>query len=786
MLLVPTAKIAEVERVTPRTILNRYNGVLVPYKGKGRGGKVYGVPLDVLDKAVFQKHALNIPDNLILSQTLCKNISNLTQTRNEKNGQGVDKGVDSDFFYVTQDKTVINKTKKLYLTKEKVSTILGYKSPENVLKKASREDWEYIEIDWNGGLKRFYLLSCLPIDAQFQLSLELQTLYSHQAAAEGDAGAYANASDKERAIADQRASTLQEWYSYLAKASKRKAYTKKKATLEFVNIYKAQYPDHECSRATLHRWDAEFRAHGLDGLVPSYYKPTGSRAFFTPEAWNLAKDLYLDTRRRDMYDVYMIVKHQAVERGWVVPSYATVRRQLLALADDIVKRLRYGHKGFVDAGFPSILRDRTSISPGQLYVCDARYADVSFADGKKGQRIWVFAWVDAATYKCVGRSWGKSGADVDAVLDAFYMAALEHMPEMVYLDNGSDMIAAGKQTKKTAELPESLIAPLQILFGKDGVNYSKVKNPQSKIIERKPFRDMARLCDPSFPGYTSANIYDRGEHWEIEQKAGAFFSEDTVKSLINFWLFEKYNNWAPNPKDARSPNEKWADYFAEKAKRIADPERLRHVLLPLKKHQKGYKWKVRRHGIEFTPDGYNKPRWYWSEWLQNLPAKTEVLVKAHANDPSRIWIYDIKGKPLGELPELRWQDMPYMNADKEELQDFFKTRGDREKEILEQKKQWRESHGVDLSTVDMMSRADHHAPPTETIDPETGEIVEKTELVDINVDIPPSNEQLLSEMQQLKEREAELEERMSRLKPKKEKKPDDDVFARLHKAVGNE
>lgn len=782
MKIVKTTKIAKYEKKTSRAMLERFADRLIYFRGRGPGGRSAAVPWDLLsvdEKRKYHRLVDEIDEKLVISQTSCKNISNLVNIKGTDKGKGGNKGRNNNFLYVSNEKSIIKIENSYYVDNAKVGTLLGLKKGRGIHVKAAREEWKFVKIAFNGGDKKYYAVSSLPVAARLKFKLEIEKHYLSQSFKENDDSFYKKASQKNRTTADMRASVIMKWLEYRDNYE-----SKMRADADFEAFWNASNA-FKVSVKSLQRWHKNYTSHGIDGLVPRYQRAAAHHtAHWTLEAQKMMEDLYLDDARRTIFNCYQIVLKKCQIEGWFMPSYSTVKRYLDGLPRDLVRRLRYGHKSFVDQSFPSILRDRDAIDAGEIYVCDARMADISYGDGRSGQRLHCFVWVDFATTKVMGVTYSDNGNDVNAVLSSFYLACFEHLPAGAYLDNGVDMVAAAKTTKKTAELPEKLRAPLEHLLGHDNVRFARIHNPQTKIIERKPFGDMARLCDKSFPGYTSASIMDRGEKWVFEQKKGEFLEVDDVKRLISYWFFEKYNNWAPS---GESPNEKWDKFFKANKKRRVDSEKLRHLLLPLANHRGQYLYKVGRNGIEYTPAGYKKAKWYWTDWLQTLPQNSKVYVKAHPNEPEHIWIYAQDGKALGEIPLLKWQGVHPIRGGKK-VHEYYKARGHREKEILAYKEKLATQHKTDLTVAAKMDRADMHQPPDYDIDPETGEIIEDTKEVNIDYDIPRSTASLQAEMEELRQQKTALEGKIKRLaKSKKErpKKRDDEFFDKLDRLTGS-
>lgn len=540
---------------------------------------------------------------------------------------------------------------------------------------------------------------------------------------------YQQASTAMRERADIRLKALQDWQIFRKQAGYGEILFQDK---DFIAAWNLQNSDQTLSRQSLYRWAKYYKTYGLDGLIDKYDRKAHRQAAFDADAKKYLEALYLDQAKRDVHSCYQNLLVIAKTKNWQVPSYKTCERHLKKISRDIITYLREGSKAFHDKAFPSIQRNPDSLQVGECYVADDRLADVSYGEGRAGDRIWVTVWMDIRSRKVLSVVCSIDGNNAQAVLDGFYEAALQHIPQEVYLDNGSNYREVAYISKEqTEQLPDTLQAPLVRILGQNKIHWAFPGNARAKIVEHEAFAHMARLHDKNLPGYTGMNVLNRPEGWYISRERGEFFSRQTVVSYIQKYFFEKHNNWGPNGK--KSPNEIWAEYFSQNNFRRANPEYLRHQLLRT--------WpkpiKLRTNGIQFGKDAKNRDCFYWDEFLQTLAGNTKkVWVKYNQNEPEHIWIYKIDGTPICELPLSQFSGIPIIRGG-ERVSQYHSTKRRRVKEIQAYKKQLDDLHKLNLTDPEkLMQRADIRPEPKINFDPATGEVFERVENVDLDLQLP--------------------------------------------------
>lgn len=630
------------------------------------------------------------------------------------------------------------------VTPEKAAKLFQFDQVNSFYKIAKRERLAFIKRDG----KRWYRVDDLPLLAKKAFYLELKACHEKT---DVPGSRYQSASASMRARADRRLEILRDWECY-------RSTNGNNSDDQFVTFARIKYPDMKISRPSLYNWRKSFQAHGIDGLIDNYSREPKRVASFSEEAKAYLADLYLDERRRDVGSCVSNLRAVGKPLGWEIPSYATCRRYLETLSRDVVLLLREGKKAFEDQGFPAIQRDHESVQPGELYVADDRMIDVSHGQGRKDERVWITVWMDFRTKKVLSVMFPKNGNNFQAVLDGFYEAAMQHIPNDVYLDNGGNYkVAASLNNKDDQALPLDLRAPIAKLLGGQNIHWAISENARTKLVERI-FADMARIHDKNLTGYTGPNMLKRPEGWYIEKQNG-FLERQEVIALVRKYFFEIHNNRAPEGKD--SPNQLWSQHFSENAFRRADGEYLRHILLrtwpkPLK---------VRTNGIQFGKQSNGRDRFYWAEEFQVLARNVkEVLVKYHENEPQHIWIYHLDGTPICELPLYRHSQVPVIRAG-EQVGEYFSAKRKREKEIKAMKERLDDLHGVNFTAEELLKRDDLTPEPEENVDKVTGEVLETVETIPLSVVIPPKPETFRQRFAQRRRNQKAAEDALAELIP---------------------
>ena len=246
----------------------------------------------------------------------------------------------------------------------------------------------YINGIGRGGQVAQIGVSCLPAEIQAMIKAKGETLQSADEE-------YHKVSEAERAVAMERLAVLKDW---------------QQTCREWVGVSKADVlpmflKRHGISRATLYKWDKDYRDNGVTGLLPSENK-MGKRGSYKmiPEAYDYLMALYLNNKKRSVAYCYRLLEAKAEVEGWTLPDLRTVQRIIADLPEAVKMAARETSKTVYDKCLPYTQRDNSTVLANQVWVGDHFRCDF-FVKGKNGKwvRPWLTAWLDMRSRKFV--SW---------------------------------------------------------------------------------------------------------------------------------------------------------------------------------------------------------------------------------------------------------------------------------------------------------------------------------------------------------------------------------------------
>lgn len=185
------------------------------------------------------------------------------------------------------------------------------------------------------------------------------------------------------------------------------------------------------SHSTLQRWSRDYLAQGEDALIPAH---TGRKR--QPAGWHLlAQRLYLQPSKPAMATVARFLRE---EHGFDC-SDKQVREYLNSLPDIQHHPVRVGAKYHAQNVREYKRRSSDGIEAGDIYMGDGHRMDVYLAHPETGD-IWrpeLVLWMDVKSRAVVGWDLNDDESTIGTVNSlARTMAAHDHVPAMLYLDNG--------------------------------------------------------------------------------------------------------------------------------------------------------------------------------------------------------------------------------------------------------------------------------------------------------------------------------------------------------------
>jgi putative transposase len=406
------------------------------------------------------------------------------------------------------------------------------------------------------------------------------------------------------------------------------------------------------SRGTLYRWDRLQHRHGIRGLVDQR-GVTAAEKLADPFI-ECVKSLYLTTNRLRLSVCHQMATHQAMERGWQVPSMRTVRRAMAAIPLGTRIMLREGRKAFTDQAEPFHVRDYSTLASNEQWVGDHHDFDVfvRVEDHRTGKvrhvRPTLTGWMDMRSRKLVGFAIQGHTGNSDTILAAFTVAALEHgLPKMVYIDNGRDYGAQALMgsTKRQRQARRGTYwaseQEAQGLFGRLGITarFCQKYHGQSKPIERFFLEVEERFGKlwPTYCGHTTASkpqeLKDRldgGEAPTLDEFSGAFAR----------WLQADYHTRSHfgDAMGGRPPEQVWKEELS--TLRTTSREALALAL-----HRRVGPRKVAQNGVTWGCLSYGQYEPWRSQWLGKW-----VWLRRSDADLSHVTVWDEHDRFIGAAP----------------------------------------------------------------------------------------------------------------------------------------
>lgn len=291
------------------------------------------------------------------------------------------------------------------------------------------------------------------------------------------------------------------------------------------------------SRSTLYNWLNAYKTDGMDGLVPGYK----GRAR-TVHPWEAkALELYHSPNKPSME---MVADH-LVQIGFSTATAARVRAFIHAMPHELGpdSMYRMGAKLYREKHKDHRIRNTDQIPAGFMYNADGHTLDVYLAHPNTGKpwRAELTAFMDVRSRVIVG--WEISEAEsAISTLTALSraMAEHDHVPAMLYLDNGSGYKSAMMNDDTAGFYAQFNIEPLFAIPG----------NARAKWIERF-FLTMEDRLGKTFISYCGRD-HDERHKAEVLRRVKA--GEIELPSLDE-WIaaFKEFLDWyhhQPHPEVA--------------------------------------------------------------------------------------------------------------------------------------------------------------------------------------------------------------------------------------------
>jgi hypothetical protein len=267
------------------------------------------------------------------------------------------------------------------------------------------------------------------------------------------------------------------------------------------------------SASTIRRWLGVCKGvHPGDWSVVLARKHPGNResAPISRDALEFIKAEYFKLSKPALKPIYRRAQLRATERGWALPSYATVKRTIKAEHRWLHVAMREGSDA-AERMYPTQERDYSALKVHEIWCADGRKADVfaRWEDGTIGRPI-VLGWIDLRSRVCVGYAIDKvEGADVIRRAFRLAMERTLAVPDAALIDNGrgfaSKQITGGIPNRFRFKVDEDETPGVLPLLGVK-VTWALPFRGRSKPIESF-WRQLAEM-DRRFPGAYCGNNPD--------------------------------------------------------------------------------------------------------------------------------------------------------------------------------------------------------------------------------------------------------------------------------------
>ena len=347
--------------------------------------------------------------------------------------------------------------------------------------------------------------------------------------------------ESKRREASRRLDLLRRWEE-ACKAAFTLKFDRERATNHFVQQL---FIDEgiKLSARTLYRWDSQYRAEGLAGLVDGRGKAGSPEGAEDDHFMEQVKALYLTLRRPSLRVCHRMACQLAAERGFEPLTYRTTSRRIEQIPKAVLIKYRFGEEAYTNEVQPYIERDYSGVASNQEWCGDHHQFDVIVSHRGQQVRPWITAWQDARSRMIVGYTLFAHAPNQDTILLAFaYGVRANGVPERVYIDNGKDYdsFALNGRTKRDRWLRRKLRVEYEPtdfsgLFGELGVKavHCEPYHGQSKPIERWFGTVEGQFCRVGWATYCGNSLADKPEDLQLQLERGNPRAFHTLRYLLD-------------------------------------------------------------------------------------------------------------------------------------------------------------------------------------------------------------------------------------------------------------
>lgn len=406
-------------------------------------------------------------------------------------------------------------------------------SKRNAEMQAKNNGWSYETIAARGGRKRLYNLADLPADIQAKVTLHL--IRTGQLEDPAATEPQAQTSDTKPATRT-RSNTynrddLWAWFETRKQSIKDEALRRAGICNEVRRLIESGLGARPAiaqvaaategvTEGTLRNWwygtsnilgASKVRKDDYaPALAPRYYGSTKT-AELCDEAWEYIKTDWLRAEKPTVAAVYRRAKSIAAERGWTLPSQATIARRLKTEVPWTVQVYRREGPDAMKAHLPHMTRTKDHLFALEAVNADGHIFDVrvELPTGGIGRPVMV-AWQDLYSGKILAWRISETLNQHTVRLSFGDLVEKYGIPEHAYLDNGREFAnkwLTGQlkhrfRFKIREDEPEGIFKTLGL-----EIHWTTPYHGQAKPIERA-FRDLCENVakDPRFAGAYTGNM----------------------------------------------------------------------------------------------------------------------------------------------------------------------------------------------------------------------------------------------------------------------------------------
>lgn len=365
------------------------------------------------------------------------------------------------------------------------------------------------------------------------------------------------------------------------------------------------------SPRSLHRWVAEYKKIGLDGLKTKTRSDKGHHRNLSEDLINLIVAMALQKPKRTITSIYRTVKQYCHDKTLPLPSYAVVYKIIYKLPCDLVTLAHDGLKQYQQKY--DLIYIRESSRSNEIWQADHTMLDIYVVDGKNTvKRPWLSIIMDDYSRAIAGYYLSFQAPSAIQTALALHQAIWRKndknwlvcgIPEVLYTDHGCDF---------TSHHIEAVCVGLKI-----NLIFSTAGTPRGRGKIERFFSTINQCVLQDLPGFIQKN--------NNLPKQKNLLTLRELENHLKKYILDEYNQ-QPHSTTKEVPNIRWQDkHFLPNLP--ASKESLDSLLLTVSKPRC-----VQRDGIKFQ--GFR----YFSTVLASFVGSS-VIIRYDPRDLAEIRVF---------------------------------------------------------------------------------------------------------------------------------------------------